>query len=497
MKHSSWPSCLRKTQKPWVDAFIGQGYEKSAFGAVPNYEFGERMTSRTELVASDILQNGGRGRQTWEDGVTLTAFDWNGDPASLVYDTQFEDHGFGVKDGRFDQIDFHQGFGNISERIEIDFGGLVSDVTVTLGQMSPDEQGRVETGRWTAFDGNGSQVASGRLHPELSTLGAFQKVSGSLKMFPIALESSDLFEKVVIRPTGFNDGRGEPIIEDREWLNWEETSYLPTPFEQNTDFNISGVSYERIAEYGGAASNDAPAGGDDETRSTDSGGTSSYDLVVSDRPDRSSPRDLDGANFAVGDTLYAFLDNADDGVTGVEFLLDGETIQTESLAPWDIQGGNAEASGLDTSGLDAGAHTVETRVAVDGGGGVTLRDTFTLGDETRSTDSGGTSSYDLVVSDRPDRSSPRDLDGANFAVGDTLYAFLDNADDGVTGVEFLLDGETIQTESLAPWDIQGGNAEASGLDTSGLDAGAHTVETRVAVDGGGDIVLSDAFTLVA
>lgn len=196
-------------------------------------------TGSTILRAEEEIFDGSTDPQIWGDGVTLSAVNLNNRPARLIFDDQFDDVGFGVAGGRYDQIDFLNGD---SERIEIDFGGAVTNVVMTFGQMNPDERGRVETGKWTAY-ADGEQVAEGLLSPELSTLGAFEKVPGSLKAFPIALTATTPFTKVVIESTGFDHGTGDPFTKRNQ-----EESYLTGPFEENTDFNIMELRYRRVNE---------------------------------------------------------------------------------------------------------------------------------------------------------------------------------------------------------------------------------------------------------
>ena len=226
------------------------------------------------------------------------------------------------------------------------------------------------------------------------------------------------------------------------------------------------------------------------------------DVRYSPLPDRTGPLELDGADFVQGGTIYAFLDEADATITGVEFFLDGTLIQTERAAPWDIQGGFAAAAeGLDTTLLAPGTYVVETVITHDAGGEpatTTLVDSFTILAEP---DTGTPPPYDVRYSASAGRSAPVDLDGAVFTRGETIYAFVDEADAAVVGVEFFLDGARIQTERAAPWDIQGGSlAAANGLATGELALGEHRIETRVVheVDGTPEIVtLVDDFALIA
>ena len=193
---------------------------------------GQRIT----LEASADFLNGKSSPQSWGDGVKVSAFDLDGKPAQVVYDTQFDDHGLGVAGGRWDQIDFYaevNGAKNRSERLEIDFNGAVTDAVVTVGMLGEGEgKPYDETGKWTAFDTGGKKIAEGLLGPELSTLGKDKKLPNSYGKYPIAINSNQPFDKLVIEATGFGHGEGKPI----------QRNYG----ENNSDFNIVEVSYERL-----------------------------------------------------------------------------------------------------------------------------------------------------------------------------------------------------------------------------------------------------------
>jgi VCBS repeat-containing protein len=201
--------------------------------------------SYTLVSSPDVLINQGFGPQPWGDEVTISAFDWFGNPGAVSYDDQFIDVGFGVGGGRYDvgggrykQLDFTtsaDGFSNLSERLEIDFGGSVSNIVITFGQMSTDEQNRDETGIWIGYNSQGQKVAEGLLDPDDSILGPSVKVPGSGKSFPLALSSPEPLSKIVIEATGFDHGTSSPIF--------------GRAYEENSDFNISDLSYERVSYF--------------------------------------------------------------------------------------------------------------------------------------------------------------------------------------------------------------------------------------------------------
>ncbi|MEL7036672.1 MAG: tandem-95 repeat protein [Cyanobacteria bacterium J06592_8] len=238
-------------------------------------------SQHTLVSSSDIITNNGVGPQLWGDGVTIEAFDVNGNSAELIYDTQFDDLGFGVKsqNDRWNQIDFFSaelsGGRDRSESVEIDFGGPVDNVVMTFGQMGSDERNRDETGKWTGYNSNGQVVAEGILDPSLSVLGDDVKVPGSLKAYPIAIDSATPFSKVVIEATGFDNG--------------ESSGFISRGKENNSEFNITEVSYNRDSN----TNNNAPPTAVNDTFST------SEDTVLTGNV-LSNDTDADGDSLSAG-----------------------------------------------------------------------------------------------------------------------------------------------------------------------------------------------------
>jgi Ca2+-binding RTX toxin-like protein len=201
------------------------------------------------LRSEDFVGDGTLGRQSWSDRVDLEGFDWFGEPAELIYDTQFTDFGIGVRGGRFDQIDFNESLDNVSEKIRIDFGGLVDKVVVKFGQLSSNEGFRdiVETGKWTAYGADGEFLDRGWIDPVLSLNGAYEPdPSTNYHIYPIAITTAQPLRALVIEATGFDRGT-TPGIPKREEEDWMVEAGVEPPFEQNTDFNINEVRYERLS----------------------------------------------------------------------------------------------------------------------------------------------------------------------------------------------------------------------------------------------------------
>ena len=206
---------------------------------------GDASGQRITLEAGKGALSGPVGAQRWGDGVTLAGFDLEGRPAPVVWSNEHRDDGFGVKGegGRWDgQIDFFEGAGGRSERLEIDFGGPVTDAVLSVGMLGLDEGPRIdgdkaaETGRWTALDGRGRVVDEGLIGPELSALGRNVKVDRSYGTYPIEIDAAAPFETLAIEATQFEHGRGRST----------ERSYG----ENNSDLAVMGVSYVRLDDPG-------------------------------------------------------------------------------------------------------------------------------------------------------------------------------------------------------------------------------------------------------
>jgi hypothetical protein len=268
------------------------------------YVAGGPQTQYVVLDASSFVADGTAAPQEWGDGVVLTGYDWFGNPAPLGYDKDFRDFGVGLFDGRFRQFDFSQELGNISERLEIDFGGLVSNVVVRFGEMHPSEGGFPETGVWTAYDAAGNEVGTGLISSEHSTLGVNVKVAGSFDTYPVAIDADVPIARLVIEATNLGYGAGTPFDVTTNPAFWSKVSYQGVPFEQNTDFNIPRISFARVT-YDGA--NALPVAVDD-----------SYEIDGGETLSVTAPGLLDNDTDADGEPLtVAGFDPAANGTLSV------------------------------------------------------------------------------------------------------------------------------------------------------------------------------------
>ena len=109
------------------------------------------------------------------------------------------------------------------------------------------------------------------------------------------------------------------------------------------------------------------------------------------------------------------------------------------------------------------------------------------------------SSYELMMSVSPDRSSPVPLDGET--VGGTIYGFV-SPETGISKVSFYLDdpnmtGSPFQVENSGPWDIGGtaSNGDSLPYDTTLLSDESHTITAAIELSDGGTDVASATFTV--
>ena len=215
----------------------------------------------TLTASAEILANNGEGPQTWDENVSLSALKINGTAGAVVFEKRFKDDGFGVAGGRWEQIDYyHEYQGEIvmaSEKLVLDFQTPVTSVMLQVGQMDPNEgrqakEGRTcadnnankvdESGKWTAFDGNGMEIGQGILLDEYSIEGRLPNSMGSYR-FQLDTNGQPI-SKIVIEATQWGgEERGCPT---------NRASYANEPLndsgntENNSEFNLMALAYTKV-----------------------------------------------------------------------------------------------------------------------------------------------------------------------------------------------------------------------------------------------------------
>jgi hypothetical protein len=182
---------------------------------------------------------------------------------------------------------------------------------------------------------------------------------------------------------------------------------------------------------------------------------------------------LEGAK--VDGNIYVFT-GPDTGVSRVIFSVDGVVTRTESLAPYELMGGAA----FDTSKLSPGKHEITADIQLSDGSSELVSAIFTV----PFTDS----LYSLLVSKTPYLSSATALEGAT--VGGDIYVFT-GPDTEVSRVIFSVDGVVGRTESLAPFELEGGAA----FNTKQLSSGVHQVTASVQLKNGSTEVIGASFVV--
>lgn len=192
------------------------------------------------LLAEQGSLSGSAGKQLWDDGVTLAAYNLSGALKSVSWNTEHKDQGFGVPGGRWSgQIDYSEKNGGTSEKIVVDFNGLVDDVIIFTGMLGLDEGPNIngskvpETGKWTAYDAKGNKVDTGLIGPDLSALGKNKKVDGSYGVYPIEVDAPKAIASLVIEATQWGHGKGYSL-DNRKYG------------ENNSDFALTGLEYVRL-----------------------------------------------------------------------------------------------------------------------------------------------------------------------------------------------------------------------------------------------------------
>ena len=220
------------------------------------------------------------------------------------------------------------------------------------------------------------------------------------------------------------------------------------------------------------------------TMPSDAVNSSLYDIYGATSSSLSGAIALDGAKVE-GD-IYVFT-GPDAGVARVTFSVDGVVAQTESVAPFELVGGAA----FDTSKMSSGTHQITANILLKDGSAQVVRAVFTIpkvNDSLLDTSQVNDSLYDLLVSGSPSLSSAVALDGATVE-GD-IYVFT-GPDAGVARVTFAVDGVVAQTESVAPFELVGGDA----FDTSQMSSGTHQITANILLKDGSTQLVRAVFTI--
>ena len=198
-------------------------------------------------------------------------------------------------------------------------------------------------------------------------------------------------------------------------------------------------------------------------------------LLYSAAADYSGALPLDGA--VLSGKVAVHLDEGTEVVDTVTFALDGDVVQVEDNAPWNLSGNTAsETRMLDTADLAPGRHTVDADVAT-ASGVLRVSASFTVGAGAPPAEEPDGPPAELLYSLSADYTAPQPLDGA--ALSGPVAVFVPGGED-VRTVRFTLDGEHVRTERSAPYDLSADTRGRSHLlDVTRLADGVHTVTAEV------------------
>ncbi len=236
--------------------------------------FSSTAFAQTTLKAGpNVLQRDGSGSQSWGPDITLTAQKINGEPGRLAYESQFTDNGFGVVGGRWLQIDYYQNYQgqtvNASEKFIITFASPATDVVLEVGQLDPNEgwkrapgrecnesTGRQkvdESGKYTAYTQNNQVIGTGLLLPSKSIEGKLPNSAGGYRFNINA--GNQAIKKIVLEATQWG---GDEFGCPRYRNNYpSEPTNDSGNKENNSDFNVSGITYSLVANNSALAANDS------------------------------------------------------------------------------------------------------------------------------------------------------------------------------------------------------------------------------------------------
>ena len=160
-----------------------------------------------------------RAVQDLGDDVTLVGVGTDGYARGLTY----RDGGYGVAGNRYSQQLDYDGATGKSEAFLVDFGGSVRDVKLTLQKMGVNEYGSWdETAKWTAYDQNGDEVATGVITPDDGA------ATGRYSGYTFDIKTSEPISALKIEALGYGGGVGANIAGN------------------NSDFQFKSIDYARV-----------------------------------------------------------------------------------------------------------------------------------------------------------------------------------------------------------------------------------------------------------
>ena len=216
-----------------------------------------------------------------------------------------------------------------------------------------------------------------------------------------------------------------------------------------------------------------------------------YTLTYSLQADRSGGASVQNAALESDGQYYFYLDTTNTTAGTVQFFVNGTHVNSDSTYPYDMNGGSQSAANVqDMSVFSEGSNKLIAKID----GEIVSNSEFML--ETVVTEPDPqpepepepepTPSYSLVFSTESDRSGATDATGNEFNSDGVYYFFLDSDTADLGAVEFLVNGNVVQTEYGAPYDMAGGAVSS-----------ATAQDMSVFVEGENEITVTAEGTLLA
>ncbi len=206
---------------------------------------------------------------------------------------------------------------------------------------------------------------------------------------------------------------------------------------------------------------------------------------LSDAPDRSDPRPLEGATLSGEAFLFLTPIYPDSPIDHVRFLVDGRLIQVERSAGYDVGGGQGDrAYGLDTFRVGDGAHELETVVVLADGSRASFTTDFRVDNTGRTRPD---QPFSLVALG-PQGEVAWPLDGAVVS-GPVRLGLAGTASAPVGHVLFFVDAVQRAWDGSAPY------AMGEAFDSSALGSGAQASQAVVFLADGRIFTVNATFTV--
>jgi len=204
----------------------------------------EPVTGEAQSLVVDKLtfQRKVTEAQEWGDGVFVSGFDVDGDPASLGYrsapnkGSALPEYGFGVSGLRQNQQTGFDRDAGASEKIKIDFNGGVADLSFRVAHLGANEGPKIggeklpETGKWTALDAAGNEIATGKIGPDTSVDGL---APGTYGVYTFAVDAGAPIHALVLEATEYAHGES----------GYDFAGYSKS---DSSEFSLQAVDYVRV-----------------------------------------------------------------------------------------------------------------------------------------------------------------------------------------------------------------------------------------------------------